>query len=298
MPTEFPCEIEDIIFDLVGARHPESLESVLGLNKRTHAYVWNIFYRILCVGNDTRKAGATTELSNGLFPLLSMEKFLAAIKLSGHPVQRVQHLHMDGWTDKYGLIFAACPQLVTLWIEEHFGVGSFLDMKVMMGLNRLRELTIPALYAITEEHWVDVVLPTVTHLHFCTICPRLPLDDRVLDCFRNLTHLGFAAEPAISIIPRVVETRDQVGVLVRGPATPASIIHPRVVYLLHVILDSDRDWLKRAAPEWCAWDQAAWDQWTFFDAVMDARKRGKMQKGEITNVVWDHCNDFGLSKKL
>ncbi|KAJ7271301.1 hypothetical protein B0H12DRAFT_1067156 [Mycena haematopus] len=225
---EFPCEIEDIIFDLVGARHPE----------------------ILCVGNDTRKAGAATELSNGLFPLLSMEKFLAAIKLSGHPVQRVQHLHMDGWTDKYGLIFAACPQLVTLWIEEHFGVGSFLDMKVMMGLNRLRELTIPALYAITDEHWVDVVLPTVTHLHFCTIRPRLPLDDRVLDCFPNLTHLGFAAEPAISIIPRVVETRDQVGVLVRGPATPASIIHPRVVYLLHVILDSDRDWLKRAAPEW------------------------------------------------
>ncbi|KAJ7205093.1 hypothetical protein B0H12DRAFT_1080391 [Mycena haematopus] len=205
-----------------------------------------------------------------------MHRFMAAIERPGHPVRRVQHLHLSGSTRSHQRIFAACPRIVTLWIDEYFGAGRSLGMHVLMQLDHLRELTIPALYGASAELWVGVVLPNVTHLHFCTVRPTDPLHDDVFEGFPNLTHLGFAAEPSPDDVHRALKASDTLGVLVRGTTRHTLIVDPRVVYLVQIILDEDRDWLKRASPDWWAWDEAAWDQWTFFDAVMDARKTGKL----------------------
>ncbi|KAJ7271302.1 hypothetical protein B0H12DRAFT_1228960 [Mycena haematopus] len=134
---------------------------------------------------------------------------------------------------------------------------------------------------------LGVVLPNVTHLHFCTVRPTDPLHDDVFEGFPNLTHLGFAAEPSPDDVHRALKASDTLGVLMRGTTRHTLIVDPRVVYLVQIILDEDRDWLKRASPDWWAWDEAAWDQWTFFDAVMDARKTGKLlaQRDEFGSLL-------------
>ncbi|KAJ6450246.1 hypothetical protein C8R45DRAFT_1128022 [Mycena sanguinolenta] len=181
--------------------------------------------------------------------------------------------------DAFQPIFDSCPRIETLWLEHEtwYAIAPSLD-----GLDRLTDLRELSL-SFTRLHFVPV--RAVDRLHTDT-----------LRTSPSLTHVGFGGESAGPCVQRAAARNDGLGVLVRGEARRAPLfVHPRVLYLRSLALSDDHDWLKRACPEWnpelprVGGDGPFWDQWTFFDAVLAARGRGKLlATGEpMTNRVKD-----------
>lgn len=225
-------------------------------------------------------AGSPLEQSPLGFPLLKFARFEDLLGDSEHPVRRVRHLHVYGV--RFGLhafdtIFETCSDLVSLWLEHDNCFNIAPSVRGLDRLQNLRDLTIPLTYFTSAKPFQHLVLPSVTHLHFSPMSKIETLHLPSLTSFPNLTHLGFEEESGGDCVQHAVESSETLGVLVRGDAKPP-YIHERVVYLLYTILDKDDEWLKRASPLWSPHgaNEPIWDQWTFFDTVIAARKRGRL----------------------
>ncbi|KAF7336588.1 hypothetical protein MSAN_02291000 [Mycena sanguinolenta] len=309
-PTDILCEI----LELVATGDPASLKALSLVSKELRTLVKHRWFRVLCVQLrrcrlDFSRAGSPDLQQPLAFPLLRYSRLAELLSTHGEQIAQVRHLHMYGHTFRregqaaFRRIFDHCPRIETLWIEHEdwYVVSPSLD-----GLDRLqhlRELSLPMTYFTVRTLLTRTKLRGVTHLHLAPVRGDDRLDTAALDAFPSLTHLGFGMPSAGPCVQRAAEyrtaeRRTTLGVLVRGEPTEPLFVHPRVLYLRYLALSDDQDWLKRACPGWNPEQPVCegpfWDQWTFFDAVMAARSRGKLLATDVpmTNCVRDHWADL------
>ncbi|KAF7336587.1 hypothetical protein MSAN_02290900 [Mycena sanguinolenta] len=283
------------VVDALAGRHPRALRSMALASRKAHELIKERWFRVLCVQDAPRPslhhrmAGAS--------------RFVELLRDRPEEVRAVRHLHIaavSGDADAFGRVLESCPNLVTLWLD--YGLRSTLAPG-MAHLEHLRELTIPM------DCPVEVVLPSVTHVHFQRIAAGQTFDMRVLAAFPSLTHLGFESETLAACAQRVAESSESLRVLVRVGVSyeyedpsgrlPAVACHPRVVYMVRFWAGHHWEWLKRASPSWTPWatveddDDVIWDHWTVLDAVLEARKDGRLQD----TVVSNHALRVGLAAR-
>ncbi|KAF7336624.1 hypothetical protein MSAN_02294600 [Mycena sanguinolenta] len=285
MDPKAPEDVWHGILAALSRVHPRSLEPLAWAMPETAYIVKQYRFRVLCV-QSSLAAWKTRTIG---FPALSRARFEA---LPRADLRWIRHLRIGAIAcDALDPIFDGCPLMETLWID-HSRTGALAP--AVRGLDRLhtlRELTIPFVY-FTEGAWLhDVVVPTVTHLHLnpvANVDEGSTLHLPALSAFPNLTHLGFAGDPGC--VGRAAQSNTAWGVLVRvhedDELDGADVyVDPRVVYLRYRGLASEHDWLLRACPDWKPHipRELPWDQWRCFDAIMAARKRGRLpaQSGPI-----------------
>ncbi|KAJ6453409.1 hypothetical protein C8R45DRAFT_945246 [Mycena sanguinolenta] len=251
-----------------------------------------VLYRILCV---EQEHGFPESFSlawhhDGVgLPLTSIGTFLEYLEQGNHPVRTVKHLHIHGFhfdTDALLPIFSECRRLRSLWIDhDNNGMLVSVSLRGVHQLHCLRELTVPLLYATERrDAFADAVLPSVSHLSFVPVNYGEALYLPTLASFPKLSHIAFSALPDNHSVRLVVESNEELGVLVHDTSR---YLHPRVVYLLGGILAPHRDWIKRAASHWTPeflWGDIM-DQWKYFDMVMVLRNRGELQPSNGLSIL-------------
>ncbi|KAF7336604.1 hypothetical protein MSAN_02292600 [Mycena sanguinolenta] len=297
------------VVDALAARHPRALRSMALASRKAHELIKERWFRVLCVQDAPRPslhqviAGARSGWRRTGFPLVTYSRFVELLRDRPEEVRAVRHLHIaavSGDADAFGRVLESCPNLVTLWLD--YSLPSTLAPGIAR-LEHLRELTIPM------DCPVEVVLPSVTHVHFQRLAAGQTFDMRVLAAFPSLTHLGFESETLAACAQRVAESSESLRVLVRVGVSyeyedpsgrlPAEACHPRVVYMVRFWAGHHWEWLKRASPSWNPWvtveddDDVIWDHWTVLDAVLEARKDGRLQD----TVVSNHALRVGLAAR-
>ncbi|KAF7336601.1 hypothetical protein MSAN_02292300 [Mycena sanguinolenta] len=298
-----PYDVLCGIWDAVAARHPALLVPLSLLAHDARELAKKRWFRVLCVGSSAGPASTD-------FPAVSVDRLQDYLETRTEEVRSVLHLHIRGvgvtGTALLEAAIGVCSQLVTLWIDQDGPYALSPRLGGLSDLSHLRELTLPSSLLTTGGPFPDLRLDQVTHLHLAPFVPRHTVDVPALASFPRLTHFGFGEEPDGWCVANVVGSRETLGVLVRvqrdvaGDLPPKRYhVHERIVYLEHTVMDPDQDWLKRACPAWQPECGLAWDQWTFFDAVMGARRRGKLLPLEhpvgITNRVQDHLAELAVT---
>ncbi|KAF7336616.1 hypothetical protein MSAN_02293800 [Mycena sanguinolenta] len=265
MTPTFPQEIIDALLELTGQLHPSMLERLSRISRGTRV-------RAALRLSETLRVDIKGGYGAPLLRPLQFRRLLA--QGAKHPVAAVRHLRLHSalaTLEGFGSVLAACSALVTLWLDARSLSQYRPDLRVLQTLRHLRDLTIPA-------QWIGygalraLVLPSVTHLHLAN---EVDVQSRVpLRAFPNLTHLGFAATATDECIEAALQGGVSAVVLRGTPGRPfGPYLDVRVVYLAGGV-HPDAEWLKRARPEW---NPPIWDQWTFADAVVKARRDGKLR---------------------
>ncbi|KAF7336585.1 hypothetical protein MSAN_02290700 [Mycena sanguinolenta] len=271
MAPIFPNEITDACLDLAGQLHPRMLERLCRISRGTRARAVKRLTQTVWVESYGARGGYG-------FPRLTAVRLARMLdRGTSHPVAGVLHMRLHSALapmEGFGSVFAGCPALVTLWIDQRGLSGFRPDLRGLSSLHHLRDLTVPAEW-VAMRVLEGLVLPSVTHVHFAN---PVDVEGRVpLRAFPNLTHLGFAATATDECIEAALQGGASAVVLRGTPGRPfGPYIDLRVVYLAGGV-DPDAEWLKRACPEW---NPPIWDQWTFADAVVKARRDGKMRAGD------------------
>ncbi|KAF7334862.1 hypothetical protein MSAN_02362500 [Mycena sanguinolenta] len=263
MDPKAPEDVWHGILAALSRVHPRSLEPLAWAMPETAYIVKQYRFRVLCV-QSSLAAWKTRTIG---FPALSRARFEA---LPRADLRWIRHLRIGAIAcDALDPIFDGCPLMETLWID-HSRTGALAPAGAWLH---------------------DVVVPTVTHLHLnpvANVDEGSTLHLPALSAFPNLTHLGFAGDPGC--VGRAAQSNTAWGVLVRvhedDELDGADVyVDPRVVYLRYRGLASEHDWLLRACPDWKPHipRELPWDQWRCFDAIMAARKRGRLpaQSGPI-----------------
>ncbi|KAF7336603.1 hypothetical protein MSAN_02292500 [Mycena sanguinolenta] len=281
-----------LVVDAVAARHPRCLRSMASACRKAHELIKVRWFRVLCVQDAPRSAlyhrmaGARAGWSLTGFPLVTYSRFVELLRDRPEEVRAVRHLHIAVNTaDAFARVFEGCPNLVALWL--HHSLPRAMAAGIL-GLKELRELTIPMGCLVQAT---SVVLPSVTRIHFGPVLRTETLHPRALAAFPSLTHVGFESEPRQRLARRVADSSEGLRVLVRVDPWSEHRYepHPRIVYMVRLDAGPNWDWLKRAAPGWNAWStvedesDVIWDQWTMLDAVLDARKLGRLRHTVVSN---------------
>ncbi|KAF7336606.1 hypothetical protein MSAN_02292800 [Mycena sanguinolenta] len=261
-----------LVVDAVAARHPRCLRAMALASRKAHELIKMRWFRVLCVQDAPRSAlyhrmaGARAGWSLTGFPLVTYSRFVELLRDRAEEVRAVRHLHIAVSTaDAFARVFEGCPNLVALWLDHSLPRAMAAGI---LGLKELRELTIPMGCLVQAT---SVVLPSVTRIHFRA---------RPADRDPPPARAGRFPQPdARRVRERASATARAAGRrLERGPAR----------------VGPDWDWLKRAAPGWNAWStvedesDVIWDQWTMLDAVLDARKLGRLRHSVVSNYPLYH----------
>ncbi|KAF7336612.1 hypothetical protein MSAN_02293400 [Mycena sanguinolenta] len=264
-----PEDIFSRVVDAVAATNPRSLRAMALVCRQAHALIKRRWFRVLCV----QDGWARREERRTGFPRVTYDRFVELLWRRPDEMERVQHLHIRTARrgDVLRPVLEGCPGLTTLWLQ-HRCPGPQPSIVGLDRLRHLRELTMSTFRFLGEGRVGDLVLPTVTHLHFAPVPVGEPLHlPALLAALPHLTHVGFEQDTHRGCPRAVAESSDACRVVVLATSAAGCEDHPRIVYVHRSC----------RSPEWG--QRGMSDQWAILDHVLAARDQGQ-QLGTPTSV--------------